>query len=58
MAQICKNQYSSSNFKDETGKKFVMCQITKTPCTSQRFCSEVNKYIVSEKAEKYCKNYK
>lgn len=53
----CKNVYTSSKFKDESGNKLLMCVYTKSPCTSQRYCGEEKAYIISEKADKFCKNY-
>lgn len=54
---FCCNAYRSSLNKDENGKKIIMCNKTKMHCTVQRYCNERQDYIVSENAEKYCKNY-
>lgn len=57
MTNVCINSYRSSGNKDESGKKIVMCQKTRKPCVAQRYCGEVQDYIVSENANRVCKNY-
>lgn len=56
----CANQCrkSSDKFKDSNGYQFVCCNISQDLCLSQRWCSEQQKYIVSEHADKLCKNYR
>lgn len=56
-ATFCTNAYKSSQVKDSLGNKYVVCQKTKKPCVAQRFCGELNDYIVSENANRVCKNY-
>ena len=58
MANLCVNAYKNAQNVDETGKKIILCQKTKQPCVAQRYCGEQNNYIVSENANKVCKNYK
>lgn len=57
MNTTCINAYRSSKVKDSLGNKYIVCQKTKKPCVAQRFCNEVRDYIVSERAERVCKNF-
>jgi hypothetical protein len=56
----CINQCRKSDdtFKDGNGNPYVCCKITQNICLSQRWCTEQQKYIVSERAVTICKNYK
>lgn len=58
MATFCGNSYRSSKHKDNVGKKILMCGITKQECVAQRFCTEKDDYIISERVDKTCRNYK
>ena len=52
-------KYKAGNqFKDEQGNKRVCCCLNNDICIAQRWCPEQEKYIVSERAKKICKNYK
>ena len=44
-------------YKDENGKKFIICRKTGEKCIAQRYCGELQEYIVSEHANRYCKNF-
>lgn len=56
----CGNQCrkSGEDSKDTCGYPYIFCRITNKMCTAQRWCPEQEKYIVSERANKTCKNYK
>lgn len=56
----CVNQYrkSGEETKDNNGNSYIFCKKTRGLCFAQRWCPEQNKYIISERANKVCKNYK
>lgn len=58
MANLCINAYKSADKADENGKKIILCQKTKQPCVAQRYCGERKTYIISENADRVCRNYK
>lgn len=57
MGKICINAYRSPKHTDEQGRKMIVCQLTKALCIAQRYCTNDNQYVVSENANRYCKNY-
>lgn len=57
MNNICINAYKNSKHKDENGEQLVVCQKTGDICIAQRYCTNESKYIVSERANVYCKDY-
>ena len=44
--------------KDENGYPYIYCKITNALCVAQRWCPEQHKHIISERANRICKNYK
>ena len=56
----CANQCKKSgdDTKDSDGHSYVFCKLSQKPCVSQRWCPEQQKYIVSERANSVCKNYR
>lgn len=55
----CKNQYKKTgdSSKDNNGNSYIFCRKTQQMCFAQRWCPEQKKYIISERANKICKNY-
>lgn len=55
----CKYQCrkSGSEFTDNNGYSYIYCRKSQELCIAQRWCSEQEKYIISERANKTCRNY-
>lgn len=58
MNNICKHQGYSSKAKD-TNKdlQYIYCFKHKEKCIGQRYCGKINKYIISENVNNYCRDY-
>lgn len=54
---ICRHQAYRADYKTSAGDKLVYCRRRKLPCVSQRMCAEKGKYILSEYADKFCKEF-
>lgn len=55
----CRNscRRTGENSKDNNGCAYVFCKITGQMCVAQRWCSEKQKHIISERAGKICKKF-
>lgn len=56
----CANQCrkSGNGTKDSDGNSYIFCKLSKAKCISQRWCPEQQKYIISERANLGCKNFR
>ena len=55
--KVCKYQSYRRDNNDELHPK-IYCKLLKDFCVAQRFCLEKSKYIITEKIEYTCKNFK
>lgn len=56
---FCRNQsrHTGEGSKDENGYPYIFCKLTKEMCMAQRWCPELKKFVISERAKKICKKY-
>lgn len=56
---FCRNQSrrTGEGSKDENGYPYIFCRLTKEVCMAQRWCPELKKFVISERAKKICKKY-
>lgn len=57
MEKTCVNAYVTFKNKDALDQKLVSCILTKEPCVAQRYCSDLRRYIVSERAKSQCNKF-
>ena len=58
VGSLCEYQGVKKDFKDSAGRKQIYCTKHECLCIGQRFCPDLQQWIVSERAKNICKDYK
>jgi len=54
---VCKYQSYQRKVEDNTDNPKVYCKKTKDICGAQKYCPELNKFVISERAKMICKYF-